>query len=351
MFSYNFLQSDTRKTIYTKVLWGDCLTFSFDGQHFFASRKTKKIWPFHLQFIQVLGVRTNDDSHEYLKRFVPFVKKHFAQYHSRWHPLIAVQIGLTQSLAIKKQFKTNDLTFAQQVKTQRIFLYKHLKQFFGLRPSHKENMPLSTIIIDLQRDEDQIFSSCEKTVKLRIKAAKKKWFVFRRAEYDQRESFYDIWHTVSLQKWFFIMPRERYLLLRDFLIKSGKGDLFLAMLPTGEILSGSLCILDGEHIIYLYGATNKRYGNIGGHHFLTYSIAIWWKQHRYRFFDLFGGAPTGYPDHSLSMVSTFKESFGGIKIDYYGNFDIVFSWFWYSLFVAVNWLKSRIKKLLPFFVK
>ena len=42
-----------------------------------------------------------------------------------------------------------------------------------------------------------------------------------------------------------------------------------------------------------------------------------------QYMDLFGGAPTGFPEHPLTSVSAFKESLGGTKVERYGNYDII----------------------------
>ena len=47
---------------------------------------------------------------------------------------------------------------------------------------------------------------------------------------------------------------------------------------------------------------------------------------------MMGGAPTGFPEHELASVSAFKESMGGIKTEYMGNFDIVLNPLLYKLF-------------------
>lgn len=43
----------------------------------------------------------------------------------------------------------------------------------------------------------------------------------------------------------------------------------------------------------------------------------------FQYCDLMGGAPTGFPDHPLTGVSKFKESLGGMKREFYGNYDLV----------------------------
>lgn len=57
---------------------------------------------------------------------------------------------------------------------------------------------------------------------------------------------------------------------------------------------------------------------------------------------MLGGAPTGFPEHSLTGVSAFKESLGGTKIEIYGNYDLVISPILYTLSRRVYTLKKKI---------
>ncbi len=84
----------------------------------------------------------------------------------------------------------------------------------------------------------------------------------------------------------------------------------LVKTPAGDIVSGSIYLFDKEAkaTIYLYGATDRKAGNIGANNFLKREFIKRAKQKGYQIFDLMGGAPTGYPKHELVTVSHFKES-------------------------------------------
>ncbi len=63
----------------------------------------------------------------------------------------------------------------------------------------------------------------------------------------------------------------------------------------------------------------------------------WAREYGFKYADLMGGAPTGFPDHPLNGVSKFKESLGGTKIEHFGNFDIPLNPLLYSAF---RWMKK-----------
>jgi len=108
----------------------------------------------------------------------------------------------------------------------------------------------------------------------------------------------------------------------------------------GEMIAGTICLFDGEFIICPYGFYDRNFNNIGVQHFLKFALFQWARAHNYVYVDTGGGAPTGFPEHELAGVTEFKESLGGEKIEYYGNYDVVVNIWLYKIF---KWL-YKIKK-------
>ena len=113
--------------------------------------------------------------------------------------------------------------------------------------------------------------------------------------------------------------------------------------PGGEIVSGSIYLFDktAKAIIYLYGATDRKAGNIGANNFLKREVIKRAKKEWYEIFDLLGGAPTGYPKHELVTVSHFKESMWGVKYELTGSYDIVGNKILYKMYKMKEDKKQR----------
>lgn len=62
--------------------------------------------------------------------------------------------------------------------------------------------------------------------------------------------------------------------LRDHLKETGSGELLVVKSPDGKIVSGSIYLFDkaAKAIIYLYGATDRKAGNIGANNFLKWEV-------------------------------------------------------------------------------
>lgn len=102
------------------------------------------------------------------------------------------------------------------------------------------------------------------------------------------------------------------------------GNIFVAY-KDNVLLGGSIAVYYEDTITYLYGFSNRnpKFRNIGVHQFIKYKMFHRARENGYQYMDLFGGAPTGFPEHKLTSVSAFKESLGGKKVERYGNYDII----------------------------
>jgi lipid II:glycine glycyltransferase (peptidoglycan interpeptide bridge formation enzyme) len=157
---------------------------------------------------------------------------------------------------------------------------------------------------------------------------------------DQYKSFYDKRQETSGNKWFNIIPYEQFETLLRYITQKGRGNLFVATIG-GEIVSGNVCLYDERNIIYLYGFSDRKFGNIWSHHYLKYKMFSRARDNGFLYCDLMGGAPTGFPEHPLSSVSEFKESLGWIKIEQYGSYDLVLNPVLYNMFKLYHKLRKK----------
>jgi len=109
----------------------------------------------------------------------------------------------------------------------------------------------------------------------------------------------------------------------------------------GELIAGSICIHDADRITYLYGFADRKYSNIGWHHFLKFKIFSRAREQWIRICDMMGWAPTWFPDHPLTGVSKFKESLGGTKIEVFGSYDMVFQPLLYWMMKLIYTLRNK----------
>lgn len=220
-------------------------------------------------------------------------------------------------------------SFVQHKKQLQNNLWTNYKLF----PSHRWHMPDTTIVLDLTKPLDDIRSWYSDSGKRYINKWKKAQLTFVVADEKLQESFYRIWYTMAYDKWFFVPSQDMYTQLMRWLTQNNQGALLVAM--QGEtIVSGSICVWIGSDLYYLYGATDRSFGDIGWHYWLTDRIIEWGQQQWYKNFDLLWVAPPdAWSTHPLSGVTRFKQAFGGKTIMYLGNYDYVFSPWLYQAFL------------------
>ncbi|MFA5747969.1 MAG: peptidoglycan bridge formation glycyltransferase FemA/FemB family protein [Candidatus Absconditabacterales bacterium] len=323
---YNFYQSQIRKDIQQIVYAKPTFQINLFGKDYFGIVKPKKIGPFTLNRYQVMGVEIPKDQF-YVRKEIKRIKKEFGT--SKLN--VFFQLGLVNEMISFDNVSHRSDSFKDDMKQMRLNLREYICKNFNLENSFRENMPQSDILIDLNKTDDELIQEMNSGCKDRIKKAVKKGIEFGIASPDQYKLFYDKWVETSSSKGFNIIPYSQYEKLIRYITQNFCGNLFITNIG-GELVSGSICLYDKRHIIYLYGFTNRKFGNVGSHHYLKYKMFSWARDNGFLYCDLMGGAPTGFDDHPLVSVSNFKESLGGIKVEQYGNYDMILNKFLYKIF-------------------
>ena len=246
---YNLYQSQLRQDIQTIVYERPSMTVNIFGKDYFAIIKPKKIGPIKAQWIQIMGVELPTDR-EYVIAEIKRVKKELSKKQTN----ILLQLGIVNEMISFENVSHRSDDFQLDMKHMRLNLQNFLQKHYKFKVAFRENMPMSDIIIDVSKPDDQLLQEMNSGSRQRIKKA--------------------------------------------------------------------IGLYDQKNIIYLYGFTNRNFGNIGSHHYLKYRMFSRARDNGFVYCDLMGGAPTGFPDHHLASVSAFKESLGGIKIEQYGSYDI-----------------------------
>lgn len=315
---YNIYQSSRRKQIQYEVYAKDYTTIRLFDTDYVATVKEKKLWPLSIRWIQVLWIEFPNNQ-EYIKQEIATLKRSL----SKQFGTVFLQLGIINELIQFDNYQKQDEWFAQQIKKQRLTIQQRLASDYGLVPSRRENMPLSNIVYAVQKSDDQLLSEMNKWCRERVKKGIKKDIGFRLAREDEYEFFYNKWLTLSWKKWFHPISKKQYYDLIAYMQKNNNGALFVASYED-DIIAGSVCVYDADRITYLYGFADRKYSNIGWHHFLKFKIFGRAREQGIAICDMMGAAPTWFPDHPLAGVSKFKESLGGTKIEVWGNYDLVF---------------------------
>ncbi|MDD3262904.1 MAG: peptidoglycan bridge formation glycyltransferase FemA/FemB family protein [Candidatus Absconditabacteria bacterium] len=326
-------QSPIRKTIQKDIYNKPTFTINLFGKDYFGTIKTKKLGPITLKRYQILGIELPKD-HKEISKAIQEIKSKFGHH---WTDIF-FQRGITSTI---QTFNVKDINneLSNSLRDTRLSLRSRMREDYHLIHSFRENLPESGIVYDLSKTDEELIKDMNKASSLRTKKAIKNDIGFRaitEAEYDK---FYHKRQQTAGKKGFHTITKHQYHKLVKHLISTHTGNVFITE-HEGEILSGAICIFDQKNLVCLYSFADRNHNNIGGQQYLKFKIFTWGRAEGFATCDMMGGAPTGFPEHELASVSAFKESMGGIKTEYTGNFDIVLNPRLYKIFKRMFTLRK-----------
>lgn len=200
----------------------------------------------------------------------------------------------------------------------------------GFIKSRKSVQPEDTLVIDLNKDEKEIFDSFEKRCRREInQAAQKNVIIYSDNSESAVKEFLSLLEKTAKRDSFRSHPEIYYKKMTAALRNSGKIDLFFA--KSGEkIISACIAVYFGKTASYIHAAS---FGPYRAANALVWAAIREAKKKQCLWFDLYGVAPENAPeDHPWRGLTRFKESFGGRRIHYISAFDYPFSRFKYNLY-------------------
>lgn len=256
---YNFYQSalryDLTKNVYRKP------TFEIEilGKTHFGVIRDKKVGPWKFKRYQVLGIEIRDQ-HAQFKKDIENIKK---TYLNDKHTIL-FQLGIIDPFdGFPCKINKNE-SVLKAIRMKRRITQEEMKELFDLEVGFKENLPNSTIMIDLKKTEDELWKDVTSNCRQAIKKAKRHHLSFCEATPEEWDEFYKIRRGTAAKKAFFVLPKSTFDDLKHSLLSNKTGKLMLVKAPNGDVVSGSIYLFDEEEkaVIYLYGATDRKAGNI-----------------------------------------------------------------------------------------
>ena len=331
---YSLYQSPIRETLQVEIYWKPHGFTRIFGKEYFYLIKEKKIWPFSFREFQAIGVEMPDNWDE-VRKGLKKLKKEFGGKRGN----IFFQLGFVNEITSFDNARAREQNIVGKVKSMRLHTRNLIHKETPLKLAFKENMPQTTIMINLSKNDDQLLKEMNNGCANRVKKAIKKGIKVRLWDHDDYDTFFKKRQVTANGKGFSTITKPQYDRLLQVLEEKQCGNIFISELDE-EIIAGSICLYHGNTIVYLYGFTDRKYTNMGGHHYLKYAMFERARDRWFEYCDLMGWAPTGFPEHPLVGVSKFKESLWWMKREFYGNYDLVLNPLLYYLFKWFYYLKK-----------
>jgi len=219
----------------------------------------------------------------------------------------------------------------------------HLKGFFAVKmepPLPLGAMPgsltkvrniqpnASTVIVDLEPSEEEIFASFRQRARREIRAADKDGIrVEKVAVTDATMSqMFDLYALTGKRAPFFVRPKDYYTTFWNSWHAAGEGDLYFAYAPDRETpIAGAFVCHMGDKALYKDGGSERtEYRHFS--HKLQWEIMKDLKAHGITKYDLHGVPPSerlNDPTHPMAGLAEFKLSFNKEVTEYVGTYDQV----------------------------
>lgn len=211
------------------------------------------------------------------------------------------------------------------------------KAGFHSAPARTRYTPEHTLILNLDKTEDEILAQMKPKGRYNIQVAKKHGIVVERitgADVDENilNNFYAILQKTGARDEFGIHPKYFYKNLLEIFGAQKMADLFLAKTPDGKTIAGIIVVYYKDTATYYYGASDYEHRNLMAPYLLQWEAICGARRRGMKYYDFLGIAPEGTrKDHPWAGVTEFKKKFGGREIIYPKAFDIIYKPAFYKL--------------------
>ena len=204
----------------------------------------------------------------------------------------------------------------------------------------------STMVLDLQRNEDELLAAMKPKTRYNIRLAEKRGVVVRLGTAGvDLERLYSLYAETAVRDGFVIRPRDYYMRVWGGFIAAGLAQPLLAEVD-GQAVAGIIVFRFGRRAWYLYGMSGSSHREAMPNHALQWAAIRWAHDAGCEAYDFWGAPEAADPADPLWGLYRFKEGFGAQHVRLVGSWDHsrrpVLHWI-YSFAVprVLSWTRRR----------
>ena len=209
----------------------------------------------------------------------------------------------------------------------------------GLKKSPMHLAAEHTVIIDLDKSEDELLADMRRQTRYEVRRAAKQGITVEKM---QGEEIFKEFHKVQAEtakRQGFVPPNLKTLMAEREAFGNNIA-IYVAKTSEGSPIAYGMIIKDGKEGDYYEAASTDLNRKMPGAYALLWQVMKDLKVEGYERFNLWGIAPAGQPNHRYAGVTTFKTGFGGEVVEYVPAHDMVISKAKY----LKNWLVETARK-------
>lgn len=205
-------------------------------------------------------------------------------------------------------------------------LYKVPAFFSRLKKAPTDRQPRSTLMIDLQKSEEEILKQMKLKGRYNIKIAQKYNVEISHTNPQEGErDFLKLYLPFVKRNGFDGKDEDYFERLNYVLEEVGGGEYFFAKYKD-QIVAAALVIYYGKAATFLFGASSDMHKQTMSSYALHWEIMKHAKQSGYKWYDWYGISPgENTAAHPWDGFTAFKKKFGGEQVDYIGAYDFIYN--------------------------
>lgn len=212
-----------------------------------------------------------------------------------------------------------------KVEPQNNFQFSPSVGGFNFQISPKQIQPQKTLILDIDKPEEDLLAQMHSKTRYNIRLAEKKGVIIRQ-DNEQVNSFIELLEQTAQRDKFHLHPREYYRQMIKILGSMGIVKLFLAEYQN-KVIAANLISFFGRTAAYLHGASDYNSRSLMAPYLIQWRAILEAKKNGCGYYDFWGIDQQKYPG-----VTRFKKGFNGQEINYSGSFDLIFQPIWYKIY-------------------
>lgn len=224
-----------------------------------------------------------------------------------------------------------------------------IKLFENEKKSKNSYLPRDTLILDLDKNEEELLKEMKQKGRYNIKIAKNAGLEIRKNYITDGsqcrlvlDSFYNILKETGSRDGFHLHAKSFY---ENFMKIVGENAILYSAHLDNKVLGGILITYFGGRATYYFGASSNEYRNLMAPYLLQWTAILDAKRSGMKSYDFLGIAPDNSPNHALRGVSEFKLKFGGKRLQYEKAVLIVYKPFLSWLVFSFKSVARSIKRM------
>jgi lipid II:glycine glycyltransferase (peptidoglycan interpeptide bridge formation enzyme) len=196
--------------------------------------------------------------------------------------------------------------------------------------------PRNTLCIDLQPSEDAILAQMKPKGRYNIRVARRHGVaVVEDASPQGLADFQRIYEVTAARQGLNAKSPDYFQALVPLLASRGHGSLFFAE-HRGVRVAAAVVVYFGRRATYFFGGSLDSHREVMAPYLLHFEIMRAAKALGHDWYDLWGTAPEGEPNHPWRDITVFKRKFGGVPIDLVPTLDHVYDAGAYEQYLAAE---------------